>query len=146
MKRTILAIAAVGILVAAVGADDAGKKDLDKMQGEWAAVDMIRDGNKISADSAQAYFRSVQGESYAVSRYRKVQGKGTFKLDVSQTPRHIDATPDMPAGAKTLKGIYAWDGEKLKMNFGSPGGDRPKDFTCPEGSKQAYTVWERENK
>jgi uncharacterized protein (TIGR03067 family) len=128
-------------------ADDAGqnKKDLDKMQGEWASVEMIRDGISLERDSAQAYFRTVEGEKYTISRYRKVAGTGIFKLNAAKSPREIDATPQVP-GAKTLKGIYEWDGDKLKMIFGPPGGDRPADFKCPPGAQQSYTLWEREKK
>jgi uncharacterized protein (TIGR03067 family) len=130
-----------------LAADDAelSKKDLQKMQGDWAAVEMIRDGNPLERDAAQAYFRTVSGEKYSIVRYRKVMGEGTFRIDASKAPREIDATPSSP-GAKTLKGIYEWHGEKLKMIFGPPGGTRPKDFNAEAGSQQAYTLWEREKK
>ncbi len=128
-------------------ADDAEltKKDLQKMQGEWACSEMVRDGNKLEPDDAQAYFRSVQGESYTISKYRKVLGTGTIKIDAGKTPREIDAQPALQ-GAKLQKGIYEWDGDKLKIIFGPAGGDRPKDFKAAPGSQRAYTLWEREKK
>jgi uncharacterized protein (TIGR03067 family) len=124
---------------------DSTRKDLQKMQGDWAAVEMVREGNPLERDSAQAYFRTVKGETYTMARYRKVLGKGTFKVDATKTPKWIDATPAMP-NAKTLKGIYEWDGDRLKITFGAPGGDRPTDFNSPPDSPNSYTLWEREKK
>ena len=126
-------------------ADDADptKKDLQKMQGEWASVEMIREGNPLERDAAQAYFRTVEGETYTMARYRKVVGKGKFKIDATKSPRQIDATP-APPNTKTLKGIYEWDGDKLKIIFGPPDGERPTDFKSEPGSPNSYTLWERE--
>jgi uncharacterized protein (TIGR03067 family) len=124
---------------------DLAKKDLQKMQGEWACLEMIRDGNPLTTDDAQSYFRSVTGDTYSIAKYRKVLGKGTIKIDAGKMPREIDAQPSV-AGAKLQKGIYAWDGDKLKIIFGPAGGERPKDFKAPQGSGRSYTVWEREKR
>ena len=126
-------------------ADDAEltKKDLQRMQGDWAAVEISRDGFKLTPDDAQAYFRNVKGDAYTMSKYRKVVGTGTIKIDAGKAPREIDAQPAQ-AGAKLQKGIYEWDGEKLKIYFGAPGGDRPKDFKTQPGVPGSFTLWEKE--
>ncbi len=128
-----------------VAADDGEmtRKDLQKMQGDWAAVEMIREGNPLERDSAQAYFRTVENETYTMARYRKVVGKGAFKIDATKSPKWIDVTPAAP-NAKSLKGIYEWDGDKLKIIFGAADGERPTNFKCPPGSPNSYTLWERE--
>jgi uncharacterized protein (TIGR03067 family) len=142
----LLGFSILAIAISLIGDDaELTKKDLQKMQGDWAAFEIIRDGNKLPTDDAQAYFRTVEGEAYSVSRYRKVMGTGTIKIDATKSPREINAQPS-GAGAKLQKGIYEWDGDKLKINFGPPGGDRPTDFKSPPGSGRAYTVWEREKK
>ncbi|CAN5361370.1 hypothetical protein BH10PLA2_BH10PLA2_37080 [soil metagenome] len=124
---------------------DLTKKDLQKMQGEWAAVEVVREGNPLERDAAQAYFRTVKDETYIMARFRKVVGKGTFNIDATKSPRHIDATP-APPNTKTLKGIYEWDGDKLKIIFGPPDGERPTDFKTEPGSPNSYTLWERESR
>jgi uncharacterized protein (TIGR03067 family) len=128
-------------------ADDAEltKKDVQKMQGDWAAVEISRDGNKLTPDDAQSYFRNVKGDVYTMSKYRKVVGTGTIKIDAGKSPREIDAQPAV-AGAKLQKGIYEWDGEKLKIYFGAPGGDRPKNFKTEPGLPGSFTLWESEKK
>ena len=143
--KVIACCAMIGAMLLNVDDADLNKKDLQKMQGDWAAVEMVREGNPLERDSAQAYFRTVEGTHYTMVRYRKVVGKGTFKLDATKSPRWIDATPDTP-NAKALKGIYEWDGDNLKITFGAPDGERPKDFKSPPGSPNSYTLWEREKK
>jgi uncharacterized protein (TIGR03067 family) len=106
---------------------------------------MVRDGNPLERDSAQAYFRTVTGENYSISRYRKELGKGTLKIDATRSPRWIDATPSAP-NARPLKGIYEWDGDKLKMIFAGPGAERPRNFKSLPGSGSSYTLWEPEKK
>ena len=126
---------------------DATEQDLEKMQGDWAAVSMMRDGEKIPDDDAQALFRTVKGREYSVFRYRKVIGKGTFTIDAAKKPKTIDALPaDGSTKTKPLLGIYEIERDRYKLCFAPPGKDRPADFVCHEGSGHTLTVWEREKK
>jgi uncharacterized protein (TIGR03067 family) len=145
MNRRLLVVILAGFLVAAdQPAADPGKKDLELMQGDWAAVSYIRDGQKLPDDDAQALFRTVKGNEYTVYQFRKAIGQGTFTLDATKKPRTIDA---MPKGqTQAMRGIYEVDSKTLKLCFAPAGKDRPKDFTAKEGSGHAVTVWEREKK
>jgi uncharacterized protein (TIGR03067 family) len=147
MKRLLLVPLVVVGLVAADAKEDAAAEDLKKMQGDWVVVTMEADGMKIPDDDAQALFRTVKGNEYTVSRYRRVIGKGTIKLDATRKPRTIDA---LPAGAareaKPIVGIYEFDGDKLKLCFAPAGKDRPTEFLTTEGSGHTLTVWQRERK
>jgi uncharacterized protein (TIGR03067 family) len=148
MNRKLWLVSAVVVLVAADGTlNDASRKDLDKMQGAWAAVSYVKDGFTLPDDDAQALFRSVHGQEYAISRYDKVIGKGTFALDGSKTPKTIDAMPATAQGkGKPILGIYEFEGERFKTCFAAPGKDRPKEFSSPEGSGNTLVTWEREKK
>ena len=142
MSRALLLLVAAGALAAADAPE--GKKDLERMQGDWACDSYVVDGTQLPADDAQGYFRTIQGDTYTVSRYNRVLGKGTIRLDAAQTPKAIDA---LPAGRdKPLLGIYEFDGEKMKLCFASPGKDRPTAFTSEAGSGHTQTVWVREKK
>src|SRR5438309_6484333 len=110
-------------------AADASKKDLEQMQGDWVAVAYTVDGNVLPDDDVQAFFRTIKGNEYTVSRYRKMAGKGTIKLDATKSPKTIDAFPaNAKPGAKPLAGIYSIEGDRLKMCFAAPGKDRPTEF------------------
>jgi uncharacterized protein (TIGR03067 family) len=146
MKRLIFPVLVlVCVAVAEATDEDAAAKDLKRMEGDWAAVSMESDGIKIPDEDAMAFFRSVKGDRYTMSRYRKAVGKGTIKLDATKKPRAIDA---LPAGAvgegKSVLGIYEFDGKKLKLCFARPGKDRPTEFKSKEGSGYTLTVWQRE--
>jgi uncharacterized protein (TIGR03067 family) len=145
MKQQILALITVVILSAASPPDEDNiKKDLEQMQGDWAAVSYVRDGQKLPDDDAQALFRTVKGDQYTVYQYRKPIGQGTFKLDAAAKPKTIDAFPK--GQTKAMLGIYEIDGKVLKLCFAPAGKDRPMDFSAKEGSGHAFTVWEREKK
>ncbi len=86
--------------------EDAAAKDLKRMEGDWVVVSMEVDGMKIPDEDAMAYFRSVKGDQYTMSRYRKVVGKGTIKLNATKKPREIDALPAGAGEGKSVLGIY----------------------------------------
>ena len=142
MTRAVLLLLAAGTLAAADAPANDGKKDLERMQGDWAADSYVIDGMKLPEDDAQAYFRTIKGDAYTVARFQRVLGKGTIKLDAAKKPKAIDA---LPAGSdKPLLGIYEFDGDKMKLCFAAPGKERPAAFTSAEGSGHTLTVWVRE--
>ena len=144
MTRVVLLLLAAGALATADAPPGDSKKDLERMQGDWACDSYVVDGTQLPADDAQGYFRTIKGEAYTVARYKKVLGRGTFKLDAGQKPKAIDALPD--GRDKPLLGIYEFDGDKLKLCIAGPGKERPTAFAAAEGSGQTLTVWVREKK
>jgi hypothetical protein len=120
MNRMPVLLAVVA-LAGAANDEDANKKDMEKMQGDWAAVSMVRDGMPFPKDDAQSFFRTVKG-------------------DIDVLPEGTDDT------AKSVLGIYEFDGDVLKVCFAAAGKERPTAFESKEGSGHALTVWEREKK
>jgi uncharacterized protein (TIGR03067 family) len=141
-------IRSVFLLLCLVAAekDDASKKDMDAMQGDWAAERMVRDGFAFPDDDAQAIFRTVKGDAYTMFRFRKKIGAGTFKLDATKTPKQIDATPTGGAKGMVVRGIYKIEKGVLTICFAMPGKDRPTAFEAKEGSGHTLTVWKKEKK
>src|SRR5262245_28530421 len=112
MKRLAILLVAV-VLLGAEKKDNLGKKDLAAMQGDWAADKMVRDGMAFPDDDARALFRTIKGDAYTVFRFRKKIGSGTFKLDATKTPRHIDFVPaGVPKGVVIL-GIYKMENDTM---------------------------------
>jgi uncharacterized protein (TIGR03067 family) len=141
-------LVAAGLLLAAdAPRDEAAKKDLERMQGDWAADSYVQDGVEVPRDDAQSLFRTVKGNGYTVFRFNKAIGKGTFTLDATKRPRAIDARPAAGKGeAPPILGIYELDGDTLKLCFAMPGKERPAAFTSRPGSGHVLTVWRREKK
>jgi uncharacterized protein (TIGR03067 family) len=124
---------------------DANAKDLEKMQGDWAVVSVVRDGVKDEDDNAQSLFRTVKGNQYTVFLFDKEIGSGTFKIDATKKPKTIDSFPANLAG-KAILGIYQIEGNTIKTCYAPPGKDRPTEFDSKKGSEHTLMVWEREKK
>src|SRR5713101_4046881 len=82
--RVSLFLVIVLLVAADSSKDDANKKDMAIMQGDWAAESMTKDGFKLPDDDAQALFRTVKGNDYTVYRYDKIAGKGSFTIDATK--------------------------------------------------------------
>jgi uncharacterized protein (TIGR03067 family) len=135
----------------AAAKDDAQAADLKRMQGDWMVAMMKLSGEEQPADVAQSLYRTVEGDQYRISRYTKVIGRGTFKIDAAQSPKTIDSTPTELQGAeqsdsKPILGIYEFDGDKLRVCNARPGQPRPKSFDAKMYTGHTLIVWEREVK
>jgi uncharacterized protein (TIGR03067 family) len=143
--RRLLASALAVVVLAAGETSDPSKEDLQRMQGDWAAEAMVRDGQRLPDEDVQAYFRTVKGDTYSVFRFTKAAGKGTMKVDATKTPKAIDFTPD---GGKTppIAAIYALDGDTLTICLAQPGKPRPTKLAAEADSGNTLWVWKREKK
>jgi len=145
MTQTLLMTALLAVAPAPVTEDAASAADLAAMQGDWMVVSIVASGMKIPEDEAQALFRTVAGDTYEVSRFSKVVGQGTFKIDATKTPKTIDSTPAGQADqTKTIQGIYEFDGRRLKVCNAMAGKPRPVNFEAPFGSGHTSIIWEPE--
>jgi uncharacterized protein (TIGR03067 family) len=146
MMRSLLPAALLVVLAGGADKEEATRKDLERMQGDWAQVSMVVDGEKLGDDEAQALFRTIKGQEYTVARYKKTIGKGSFTLDAAKKPKTIDARPAIAGQNITMLGIYEFDGEKLKLCFARAGRPRPTEFAAKKDSGHTFSVWEREKK
>jgi uncharacterized protein (TIGR03067 family) len=146
MRSTIILVLCMAFLsVSHAFSTDAGEKDIDKLQGDWALASCVIDGTKLSDDEAQSLFRTVKGDQYTVLLFDKVITKGTFKIDPKKNPRTIDS---YPAGAsdKAILGIYELHRDTLKICSSPPGKERPTAFESKKNSGYSLMIWEREKK
>lgn len=147
MRRYLLLPFAALLLIAADKPNDANRKDLERLQGDWVAESTVIDGKKAGDDESQIIFRTVKGDSYTVSIYDKPIGKGTFTIDATKKPKTMDSRPaDAAKDAPPLLSIYEIDGDTWRTCSAPAGKERPKDFACKAGSGHRLTVWKREKK
>jgi uncharacterized protein (TIGR03067 family) len=70
---------------------------------------------------------------------------GTYKLDPTKTPGEIDLIPlEGPEKGLTMPGIYAIEGDTLKICFTGPQQVRPKEFKTIEDMPILMMVFQRD--
>jgi uncharacterized protein (TIGR03067 family) len=122
---------------AAQGTDT--KEDLKKMQGKWRVVEVIEDGKEAKPDA----------KAFKIISDNKVldPGAGTedeFRLDATKKPKELDVYVNRKGVvAYQLKGIYEFQGEKLRVCIDLDGKGRPKAFESKPGSGYRLATLER---
>jgi uncharacterized protein (TIGR03067 family) len=124
-----LTIAAAFAVLAVPARADESSEALKAAQGTWTTRD----------DSEVASRWTIKGDSIDVLvNGVKYAGKVTVDPDAKPHPAFTIDIKEGPGDAvgKTAKGVYKYDGDKLDVNIGAPGKDRPTDFN-PQG-EDAY--------
>jgi uncharacterized protein (TIGR03067 family) len=145
--RTLIILAAVCLLVGADDAEEAVKKDLKKLQGDWSMVSATQDGETAPKDLVKGSKRVCKDDELTVTIDERLYMKAKIVIDPAKKPRAIDytVTEGFNKGKKLL-GIYELDGDTVKFCFARPGKDRPKDFSADTGSGRTFSVWKRDSK
>jgi uncharacterized protein (TIGR03067 family) len=142
-KLLIIALAAAAIPLARAADDDAVKKDLAQLQGEWTMVSGSADGQSMPDDTRKQMKRVCKGDEITVTMGGQIFLKAKIAIDPSKKPKTIDydMTDGFSKGKKQL-GIYELNGDTFKACFNSPGSERPKEFKAGDGL--TLSEWKRQ--
>jgi len=140
----LIGLAAVAISTAWAEDNEAVKKDVAQLQGEWAMVSGSADGNAMPDAMRETAKRVCKGDETMVTIGTQLLMKAKFTIDPSSKPKSIDYQMiDGPTKGKKQLGIYEIEGDTAKFCFGSPGSERPTDFTSTPGDGRTLSVWKR---
>jgi uncharacterized protein (TIGR03067 family) len=146
MRLTVLAFVVLA-LTGFADAQDAGKKEMAQLDGEWSMVSGEANGFKLPEAMVKTGKRSTKDGVTTFSLNGRVNFKAKFTIDPTKKPKTIDyEMTEGPTTGKTHLGIYKLDGDKIHFCFAAPGNDRPTDFTAKEGSQHTLSVWKRVKK
>jgi uncharacterized protein (TIGR03067 family) len=148
MRWQAFTLASILLVAAGSRGGDDAKKDLQAMDGTWAVTVHEKDGVKTPDELNQKLkMRLVIKEGkYVVSSDDKEVTRGSIKLDAAKKPREIDATDEGTSKGTVLKGIYELSGDEMKVCFGAPGEERPKEFKTSDKSPSVLLGYKRVKK
>jgi uncharacterized protein (TIGR03067 family) len=117
---------------------------LDRLQGDWRAVTLVRDGQ------ASLPMVLATGRRHAVKNEVKIVFGGQVvihalvRIDDTQDPIHVDYSNigGMATGARQ-EGIMKWVGEEACFCMAAPELPRPAEFESTTGSGRTPSQWQR---
>jgi uncharacterized protein (TIGR03067 family) len=107
---------------------------LQRLQGEWSAVSLIRDGEETKKEWLPYGSRVTAGNEMKVIFGGQVMAHARIRFDESVTPVAVDALN--LAGSQKGKvslGIMDWVGDDVRFVTAVPGQPRPTTFTAGKG-------------
>lgn len=113
---------------------------LDLLQGDWFAVNIVRDGMTLPPSFLKTARREGIGNRVKVSFGKKVMIDALVRIDDQKSPIWIDYL--LHDGSIQL-GIFRWNEEDAEVCFGAPGKARPAEFAAPPGSEATLSQWRR---
>ena len=125
--------------------NQAVKKDLALLQGEWIMVSGSADGQPMPDQMRKQMRRICKGDETTTTMAGQLFFKAKITLDPSKKPKTIDYDmTDGPTKGKKQLGIYQVEGDVFKSCFAKPNAERPTDFTSKPGDGRTLSVWKRE--
>jgi uncharacterized protein (TIGR03067 family) len=143
----IVPVFAVLVLAGTAVAEDADKKELARLEGEWTMVSGEANGFSMPEEMVKSGKRVAKDGQTTINIGGRVYFKAKYCIDPAKKPKAIDYTmTEGPTKGKTHLGIYELDGDTVKFCFAVPGKERPTEFTAKEGSQRTLSVWKRVKK
>jgi uncharacterized protein (TIGR03067 family) len=140
----VLAVLALGLLVAAEMSKDDAKDDQKAIQGTWAAVSIEQGGEKQPEDEVKDARITFEAGGKVHLKHGDKEKNLTYELDSTKVPKQITVKGD---DGKTQRGIYKLDGDTLTVCMGEEDSkERPTEFSTKAGSKAHLVVLKREKK
>jgi uncharacterized protein (TIGR03067 family)/prepilin-type processing-associated H-X9-DG protein len=112
-----------------------GKTDRDLIQGTWQPTNVSMPGKDLPKE-AKEFFAQVRIEMKDGKfsfNFGDMGKEGTYKIDPSRNPKHIDITID----DMKIQGIYEFKGDTLRVCSDEPGKARPDAFDAAK-----FTIFE----
>jgi uncharacterized protein (TIGR03067 family) len=140
----VLAVLAIGLLVAADKAKEDAKDDQKGIQGTWTVVSIEQGGQKEPEDKVKDARITFGADGKAHLKHGDKAKELTYELDSTKKPKQITLKGD---DGKTMQGIFKLDGDDLTLCVGDEdSNERPTEFATKDGTKTHLVVLKREKK
>ena len=116
-------------------------------EGEWAAVSVQNNGEKMPDERAQKLRLTLTADRYKTELGDQVLFDSTYTIDTTKSPAHIDIIgTEGDFKGKAALGLIKVDGDTLTMCYVMPGGERPSAMESPPGSRVTLLITKRAEK
>jgi uncharacterized protein (TIGR03067 family) len=115
---------------------------LTRLQGEWAAVQLVLDGNELPSMMLPTGLRTATQNQVKVTFGGQLMVDALVRIDERADPIYIDYFNRCgQAKGQVQLGIIQWIGQEACIIMAAPGHPRPTDFACPAGSGCTLSRW-----
>lgn len=124
------------------GFDHVDSPLMTRLQGDWAAVRIVRDGQELPAMMLGTGLRRAIKNEWKISFGGQVMIQALVRLDESTDPIGVDYCNTCGTAAGTMQlGIMKWLDRELCICMAAPGQPRPSDFGSAPGSGRTLSQW-----
>ena len=152
MVLDIVIVVVTGLLAAATLARShplqGSGDDAAAVQGDWVCVAATVDGKALDEKVTSRLRLVLTADRFRTQRGdEEVLFDSTYRLDSGHDPKQIEMTgTEGEAAGRQALGIYALEGDTLRICYTMPGAERPKEFESKPGSKAFLVTWTRDRK
>lgn len=115
---------------------------LDKLQGDWMATRIVRDGAELPAAMLGMARRSAKRNELTISIGGRNAIEALVRIKDTTTPIEVDYFNVGGMAKGTVQfGIMEWHDSEVCFCMAAPGQARPTDFTCSTGSGRTLSSW-----
>ena len=114
-----------------------------RLQGQWTAVKIVRDGQSLPPMMLRTGIRVATKNEIRISFGGQIMIHALVRLDENTDPMHVDYYNTGGACKGTIQyGLLKWIGDEACFCMAAPGQPRPGDFTCPAASGRTFSQWQ----
>lgn len=117
----------------------AAGSDLPKLQGQWQAESLTRDGEVVPKSVLAGLRVRIEGNRFFIVGDADTS-EGTFELLEGTSPKGMNVTT---ASGDTAPAIYELSGDTLKVCYTIDGGSRPTEFKSAAYSGRVLAVYRK---
>lgn len=145
MAKSLWLVPLTLLLAAQPETKDAGKKELERLQGTWVMVGLEIDGKDVGANRIEGTTLTIKGDRYC-TKVGKTEHECTIRLDPTKKPPAIDMIFAKPGAApETCEGIYEVKDGTLRIARGLKADHkRPDQFMTWPGTNYFVVTWKRQ--
>jgi uncharacterized protein (TIGR03067 family) len=144
--KTKLPVLLAALLLPSAGraGGEAGRADLEKLQGTWTFEAYEEGAKKTPAAELKGKRIFFGANQFIISKGEELLQVGTIKLDPTDGHRDVDAAILAgPHKGNTMLGIYRINGDKLTFCVDPEGNDRPSSFKTRKNTNVFLAVYQR---